>query len=148
MAPAAPLAGEDLVKSLSGRGSFSQKKELASASIREAWNVHADMFHRSQRQEDDGEELLWAALERLPTYDRVRKGVLKQVLDNGNVVHGDVDVTKLAMQDKKRLLESILKFVEEDNEQFLRRLRERIDRYNQNTGTYIHACIHIYNTKK
>jgi hypothetical protein len=34
----------------------------------------------------------------------------------------------LVMKDRKHLMESILKVVEEDNEKFLRRLRERTDR--------------------
>ncbi|KAL5545906.1 hypothetical protein UlMin_005593 [Ulmus minor] len=54
--------------------------------------------------------------------------MLRQVLDNGRVVHDEVDVTNLGMQDKKQLMESILKVVEEDNEKFLRRLRDRTDR--------------------
>ncbi|KAH7553398.1 hypothetical protein JRO89_XS12G0007300 [Xanthoceras sorbifolium] len=59
---------------------------------------------------------------------QAEKVVLRQVLDNGKVVHGEVDVTNLGMQDKKQLMESILKVVEEDNEKFLRRLRDRTDR--------------------
>lgn len=125
---AAGLAGDDLARSLSSRRTFSRRSRMASASIREAWNVPSDVFQRSQRQEDDEEELRWAAIERLPTYDRLRMGVLKQVLDNGRVLHDEVDVTRLGMQDKKQLMESILKVVEEDNEKFLRRLRDRIDR--------------------
>ncbi|KAF3943654.1 hypothetical protein CMV_029807 [Castanea mollissima] len=82
------------------------------------------------RQEEDEEELRWAAIERLPTYDRLRKGtpMLTQVLANGKVVHDEVDVTNLGMQDKKLLMESFLKVAEEDNEKFLRRLRDRTDR--------------------
>jgi len=87
------------------------------------------VFNRSGRQESDEEELRWAAIERLPTYDRLRKGMLTQVLENGRVVHDEVDMTRLGIQDKNRLMESILKVVEEDNEKFLRRLRDRTDRY-------------------
>ena len=101
---------------------------MAAASFREAWNAPSGVFNQSER-EDDEEELRWAAIERLPTYDRLRKGVIRQVLDNGKVVHGEVDVTNLGMQDKKQLMESILKVVEEDNEKFLRRLRDRTDRF-------------------
>nr|POE70490.1 pleiotropic drug resistance protein 2 [Quercus suber] len=54
--------------------------------------------------------------------------MLKKVMSNGREVHGEVDVTKLGTQDKKQLMESILKVVEEDNEKFLRRLRNRTDR--------------------
>ena len=100
---------------------------MASGSIREAWNANENVFSRSERQ-DDEEELRWASIERLPTYDRLRKGVMKQVLENGRVVHDEIDVTNLGMQDKKQLMESILKIVEEDNEKFLTRLRLRTDR--------------------
>ena len=85
------------------------------------------MFQKSGR-EDEEEELRWAAIERLPTYDRLRKGILKLVLDNGRVGYEEVDVTNLGVQGKKQLIESILKVVEEDNERLLLRLRERTDR--------------------
>ncbi|KAK1562877.1 hypothetical protein Q3G72_018344 [Acer saccharum] len=107
--------------------SNSHRSWVAAASFREAWNAPSGVFNQSERQ-DDEEELRWAAIERLPKYDRLRKGVIRQVLDNGKVVHGEVDVTNLGMQDKKQLMESILKVVEEDNEKFLRRLRDRTDR--------------------
>ena len=73
-------------------------------------------------------ELKWAAIERLPTYDRVRKVMLKQVLSNGKVVQNEVDVTQLGIHEKKQLLESILKVVEQDNERFLLRIRNRTDK--------------------
>lgn len=91
----------------------------------------ADIFNVSSRhtQEDDEENLKWAAIERLPMFDRMRKGVLKNVYDDGKVVLDEVDVTKLSFQEKKLLMESILKVVEEDNEKFLRKLRDRVDRF-------------------
>ncbi|XVE61525.1 hypothetical protein DITRI_Ditri06bG0047300 [Diplodiscus trichospermus] len=118
---ASALAGDDLARSMSSRRSW------ASASFREVWQPPPEVFNRSGRQ-DDEEELRWAAIERLPTYDRLRKGMLRQVLDNGRVVHDEVDVTKLGIQDKKQLMDSMLKVVEDDNEKFLRRLRDRTDR--------------------
>lgn len=126
---AAALAGDDLARSTSSRRSWASgsKRSWASTSFREVWQAPPDVFSRSGRQ-DEEEELRWAAIERLPTYDRLRRGMLRQVLDNGKVVTDDVDVTKLGMQDKKQLMESILKVVEDDNERFLRRLRDRTDR--------------------
>ncbi|XWS43446.1 hypothetical protein CRYUN_Cryun16bG0104500 [Craigia yunnanensis] len=122
---ASALAGDDLARSMSSRRSWAAStghRSLASGSFREVWQPN-----RSGRQ-DDEEELCWAAIERLPTYDRLRKGMLTQVLSNGRVVHDEVDVTKLGMQDKKQLMDSMLKVVEEDNEKFLKRLRDRTDR--------------------
>ncbi|BFG38675.1 hypothetical protein CerSpe_249490 [Prunus speciosa] len=126
---AAALAGDDLARSTSSRRSWASgsKRSWASTSFREVWQAPPDVFNRSGRQ-DEEEELRWAAIERLPTYDRLRRGMLSQVLDNGKVVTDEVDVTKLGMQDKKQLMESILKVVEDDNERFLRRLRDRTDR--------------------
>ncbi|KAM6592902.1 hypothetical protein CsatA_000605 [Cannabis sativa] len=124
---AAALAGDDLARS-----STSSLASRSSRSLREIWTLPAplDMFSRSNHHDEneDEEELRWAAIERLPTYDRLRKGMFKHVLDNGRVVHDEIDVTKLGIQEKKVLMENLLSVVEEDNEKFLRRLRERIDR--------------------
>lgn len=136
---AAAFAEEDLARTMSrtmtrrptmrsgSRRNWMASASLASASIREAWNSQTNVFTQSQRQ-DDEEELRWAAIERLPTYDRLRKGMLTQVLENGKIVHDEVDVTRFAMEDKKKLMDSILKLIEVDNEKFLNRLRNRTDR--------------------
>ncbi|KAL0369558.1 UNVERIFIED_CONTAM: Pleiotropic drug resistance protein 2 [Sesamum angustifolium] len=122
---AAALVADDLARTTSS------KRSWRSQSIRDVWQGPPDVFARSSTRRqaaDDEEELKWAAIERLPTYDRMRRGMLQQVLSNGRMVHADVDVAKLGVQDKKQLMESILKVVEDDNEKFLQRLRNRTDR--------------------
>ncbi|CAF2122931.1 unnamed protein product [Brassica rapa] len=126
---------EDLVRTKSRRGSLgsSSYRSLrgASRSFRDVLILPAEdnVCGRSERREEDDVELKWAALERLPTYDRLRKGMLPQQTSvNGKAGLEEVDLTKLAPKEKKHLMEIILKFVEEDNEKFLRRLRERTDR--------------------
>ncbi|KAI4352597.1 hypothetical protein L6164_006833 [Bauhinia variegata] len=124
--------GMNRIDSLSRKSSGSStsgRKSLASASLHEAFSFggQGNVFQRSRR-EDDAEELMWAAIERLPTYDRLRKGILKQVLDNGKVDYEEVDITKLGRREKKHLLEKILVSAEKDNENFLLRLRERVER--------------------
>ncbi|TKY62019.1 ABC transporter G family member 39 [Spatholobus suberectus] len=76
-------------------------------------------------QEDNEQDLKWATIQRLPTFDRLRKGMLRPVFDSGKVVDYQVDVTNLGLQDRKLLLESVL---EDDNEKFLHKFRERVDR--------------------
>lgn len=83
-----------------------------------------DAFSRSTREEDDEEALRWAVLEKLPTYDRVRRGMLMSA--DGNVV--EVNMENLAMHEKRALLERLVRVAEDDNEKFLLKLKNRIDR--------------------
>ncbi|GMH30162.1 hypothetical protein Nepgr_032005 [Nepenthes gracilis] len=110
-------------------GSTSSRRSWASASFREGWTSPADMFSRSMRvvEDDEEAELRWAAIERLPTYERLRKRLLKHLVDSEKVVHNDIHISKFGRHDKK-LTDMIHRFVDEDNEKFLKRLRERIDR--------------------
>ncbi|KAL0354750.1 UNVERIFIED_CONTAM: Pleiotropic drug resistance protein 1 [Sesamum radiatum] len=78
----------------------------------------------SQVHEDDDEALKWAALEKLPTFDRLRKGLL---LGSRGAVN-EVDIQDLSFQERKQLVERLVKVVEEDNEKFLLKFRNRIDR--------------------
>ncbi|XP_022144645.1 pleiotropic drug resistance protein 2-like isoform X4 [Momordica charantia] len=90
--------------------------------------VTSSSSRRSGRLEEEEEELRWAAMERLPTYDRLRKGLLRQVADNGGFFQKEVDVRKIGFEERKELMERLLKVAEEDHEKFLRRLRDRTDR--------------------
>lgn len=90
-------------------------------------NSGREVFSTSTRDEDDEEALKWAALEKLPTYNRVRKGILTDVSGPPR----EIDVDRLGFDEKKDLLERLVKTAEEDNENFLLRLRQRIDRYFQ-----------------
>lgn len=87
-------------------------------------NTGLEVFSRSSRDEDDEEALKWAALEKLPTYDRLRKGLLF-----GSQGANEVDVGDLGYEDKRNLVERLVTSVEDDNEKFLLRHRNRIDRY-------------------
>ncbi|CAL1386918.1 unnamed protein product [Linum trigynum] len=87
-------------------------------------------FQRSTT-EDDEDELKWAAIERLPTYERLRKAILKDAAGDGGgggeVGLQEIDVGKLGGTERKLLIESLLKVAEEDNEKLLRRIRHRTD---------------------
>ncbi|KAL0401566.1 UNVERIFIED_CONTAM: Pleiotropic drug resistance protein 2 [Sesamum latifolium] len=133
----AALAGDDraAARSLS-RGSASRRisfasvstRSWASASVREVFTAPGQDAFEKSGEYDDQEELMWAAIERLPTYDRTRKGILKQVLEDGKVVREEVDFAHLGNQERKHLMDNILRVVDEDNERFLQRLRDRTDR--------------------
>ncbi|KAF5193457.1 Pleiotropic drug resistance abc transporter [Thalictrum thalictroides] len=87
-------------------------------------NTNDDVFSRSSRDEDDEEALKWASIERLPTYNRIRKGILSG-LDG---THKEVDIEHLDTQERKNLVERLVRVAEDDNEKFLLKLKERMDR--------------------
>lgn len=87
-------------------------------------STREDVFSRSSREEDDEEALMWAALEKLPTYNRVRKGIILSELGE----HQEVDIGSLGFQEKKRLVNRLVGVAEEDNEKFLLKLKNRMDR--------------------
>ncbi|XP_004496191.1 pleiotropic drug resistance protein 2-like [Cicer arietinum] len=117
------LEGDYVLRSIN-----SLKMNIGSSS-RRSWNSD-NVFERKSKREDidDEEELKWAALERLPTFDRLRKSIVKQVVENGRFCYEEVDISNLGMMDKNKLINGVLRTVEEDNEKFLLRMRERIHR--------------------
>ncbi|KAE8705821.1 Pleiotropic drug resistance protein 3 [Hibiscus syriacus] len=90
------------------------------------WNAAENVFSRSasfRKEDDDDEALKWAALERLPTYSRVRRGIFKNIVGDSK----EVDVSGLEMTDQKLLLERLVNSVDDDPERFFDRMRERFD---------------------
>ncbi|KAJ4718272.1 Pleiotropic drug resistance ABC transporter [Melia azedarach] len=102
---------------------------IASSSIRSGsssiWrNNTMDVFSKSSREEDDEEALRWAALEKLPTFDRLRKGILTTSKGDAS----EIDINNLGFDERQKLVERLVKVAEVDNEKFLLKLRNRVDR--------------------
>ncbi|CAN1807341.1 ABC transporter G family member 40 [Linum perenne] len=98
-------------------------RRSGSASI---WrNNPSDVFSASSREENDEEALKWAALERLPTYDRLRKGILASA---SKTELSEIDVQNLGVEDRKLLLDRLVRVTDHDNEKFLLKLKNRLDR--------------------
>nr|GMD44317.1 pleiotropic drug resistance protein 1-like [Ipomoea batatas] len=87
-------------------------------------NSAMEVFSSRGEGDNDEEALKWAAIEKLPTYLRVRRGILTE--EEGQCK--EVDVKGLGLVEKKNLLERLVKVAEEDNEKFLLKLKQRIDR--------------------
>ncbi|WJX79095.1 transcription factor [Trifolium repens] len=104
---------------MEGGGSF----RIGSSSI---WrNSDADeIFSNSFHQEDDEEALKWAAIQKLPTFARLRKGLLTSLQGEAT----EIDIENLGLQERKDLLERLVRLAEKDNEEFLLKLKNRIDR--------------------
>ncbi|KAJ9692264.1 hypothetical protein PVL29_011366 [Vitis rotundifolia] len=117
---------------------FGSGRRVSRSRSRGSWAVE-DVFSASRRSrrsslDEDEEALRWAALEKLPTYDRLRTSIIKSFEDNdhnnqGNrVVHKEVDVRKLDINDRQNFIDRLFKVAEEDNEKFLKKFRNRIEK--------------------
>lgn len=82
------------------------------------------MVSRSTQEEVDEESLKWAAIQRLPTGHRLRRGIL--TAENGEAK--EVDIRSLDEQQLKNLLGKLLN-QDEDNEKFLMKLKDRFVQY-------------------
>ncbi|KAK8584758.1 hypothetical protein V6N13_138707 [Hibiscus sabdariffa] len=116
--------GADIYKaSHSLRGSLRAGSLRASGSS--IWrNSAVDIFSRSSGGEDDEEALKWAAIEKLPTVARLRKGILTGSQGGAD----EIDVYNLGWQEKRTILERLVRVVEEDNERFLLKLKNHLNR--------------------
>ncbi|KAJ0238477.1 ABC-transporter N-terminal domain-containing protein [Hirschfeldia incana] len=93
-----------------------------SKSLGEVLMSSSNHFSRRSDSFDDHDEeaLTWAALEKLPTFARLRTTIIQP--------HELVDVTKLGVSDRQKFIDSVFKVTEEDNKKFLKKFRNRIDR--------------------
>ncbi|KAM4100339.1 hypothetical protein ACB094_05G060600 [Castanea mollissima] len=109
------MEGPDLYKA--GIGSFGRGGS--------SWRSGGvDAYSGSFHDEEDEEALKWAALEKLPTFNRLKKGLL--TTEEGQA--SEVDIHDLRHHERKSLLDRLVKVPEEDNEKFLLQLKNRLDR--------------------
>ncbi|XP_010533198.1 PREDICTED: ABC transporter G family member 32 [Tarenaya hassleriana] len=90
------------------------------------WNATENVFSRSTSFKDeteDEEELRWAALQRLPTYARVRRGIFRDLIGESK----EVEIGDLEASQKRLLLDRLVNSVDHDPEQFFARVRKRFD---------------------
>ncbi|EPS71654.1 hypothetical protein M569_03105, partial [Genlisea aurea] len=73
------------------------------------------------KSDDDETALKWAAIEKLPTFDRLKTGLLMG--SDGDT--DEVNVKSLGFQQRNDLIQRV---VEEDNEKFLMKLKNRIEK--------------------
>ncbi|CAK7326246.1 unnamed protein product [Dovyalis caffra] len=127
------FAGPDEIESL--------RIELADLgrSMRNSFRSQAPSFRSvsngdSEHSRDaDGEDLLqWAAVERLPTFERITTALFEEqdcAAENGDAKGKRiVDVSKLGAQERHMFIEKLIKHIEKDNLRLLQKLRQRIDK--------------------
>lgn len=83
---------------------------------------------RQNEEEDEEEGMKWAALEqlqRLPTYDRARKAVLRGITGGFK----EIDMKDLGFVERRELFDRVMTMDDEDwHGEYLRRLKSRFDR--------------------
>ncbi|KAJ1273641.1 hypothetical protein BS78_05G000200 [Paspalum vaginatum] len=123
-------------------GSGGQQQELSSSS---SWRALAVSFreslsrslslslsrvrHDDQQEKDDEVELRWAAIEKLPTLDRLHTSLLHvhQQLDDAPPLQA-VDVRRLGAAERRMVVDALITNIRRDNLRLLRKQRQRMDR--------------------
>ncbi|KAK6265196.1 hypothetical protein QUC31_016033 [Theobroma cacao] len=110
-------------------------------SIRSSFRSHVSSFrsvisahHSGGDDVDDGHDLQWAAVQRLPTFERITTALFDDKEENGTSGNGNfkekrvVNVTKLGADERHMFVEKLIKQIENDNLRLLQKLRDRIDK--------------------
>ncbi|XP_019054935.1 PREDICTED: pleiotropic drug resistance protein 3-like isoform X1 [Nelumbo nucifera] len=130
----AQLAGNDEIESLRielaeiGRSMRSSFRRLHTSSFRSN-----SALNNSVRDDGDDEYALqWAAIERLPTFERLRSSLFDGHEDGTGAADFKgkrvVDVTKLGPSERHLFIEKLIEHIESDNLRLLQKLRKRIDK--------------------
>nr|XP_043620816.1 pleiotropic drug resistance protein 3-like [Erigeron canadensis] len=91
--------------------------------------ANADLDYVNNHDKTDEKLLLeWAAIDRLPTFERLRSSLFDE--EDGDDVKRKkvVDVTKLLPPERHMFIEKLIKHIENDNLQLLQKLRKRTDK--------------------
>ncbi|KAL6653393.1 hypothetical protein ACP70R_008971 [Stipagrostis hirtigluma subsp. patula] len=108
----------------------------ATASFRES--LSRSLSLSGNQHDDDEVKLKWAAIERLPTSDRLHTSLLAARLRNGRSDQGDdavvsppmevVDVRRLGGVERRVVVDALISNIPRDNLRLLRKQRQRMDR--------------------
>ncbi|XP_047046682.1 ABC transporter G family member 41-like [Lolium rigidum] len=117
--------------------SAASRLQLSSSSLREALSSTSSLSRlslslslREQHHDEEG-ELKWAAIERLPTMDRLHTSLpLHAKANAGDGAHllEPVDVRTLGAADRRELVHNLIADIHKDNLRLLRYQRRRMDR--------------------
>ncbi|PNX81393.1 pleiotropic drug resistance protein 3-like [Trifolium pratense] len=85
-------------------------------------------------EEDKELQSKWAAIEKLPTFKRIKTSFVDEITQEENGSRWQrssskrvVDVTKLGAVDKRLFIDKLIKHIENDNLNLLQKLRERME---------------------
>jgi hypothetical protein len=108
--------------------SAASRLQLASSSLREALSSTSSLSLSLREQHNDEEvELKWAAIERLPTLDRLHTSLPLHAKANANGLE-PVDVRSMGAAERRELVHTLIADIHKDNLRLLRHQRRRMDR--------------------
>ncbi|KAF5182324.1 Abc transporter g family member [Thalictrum thalictroides] len=146
----AQLVGTDEIESV--------RIELAQIgrSLRSSFDQHTLSFRSISTVnsvKDDGDDeiaLQWEAIERLPTFEKVRSSLVDSYdVENDAQAKGKrvTDVTKLRPLERQIFIEKLIKHIEKDNLRLLQKLRGRVDKVGLKLPTvdvrYKNLCVEV-----
>ncbi|KAM1576824.1 hypothetical protein ACFX15_032561 [Malus domestica] len=144
----AQMVGRDEIESLR------IELEEFGRSFRASFRSHSSSFRVNSAlssAKDDAEDVQfaeqWAAINRLPTFERLKSSLFDK--DEGNEFDGEgkrvVDVTKLRALERHLFIEKLIQHIENDNLRLLRKIRNRIDKVGVKLPTvevrYKNVCV-------
>lgn len=98
-------------------------------SLRSSFRRHVSSFRsssgRSSVNLDEETVAQWEAIDRLPTFERLRSSVFFDDEDDKKRV---VDVTKIGAPERHMFIEKLIKHIQHDNLKLLHKIRKRIDK--------------------
>ncbi|KAK0591440.1 hypothetical protein LWI29_001879 [Acer saccharum] len=120
--------------------SLRMEMEEIGRNIRSSFHHHASSFRNaatvsdesSTEENDHHVELQWAAIERLPTFRRLRTSLVdSMLLNDGKGEEGGktlIDVTELGPLERRVFIDKLVTKIEDDNRLLLQKLKERIEK--------------------
>ncbi|XWS76714.1 hypothetical protein CRYUN_Cryun01aG0201500 [Craigia yunnanensis] len=128
------LGNDDMEPAENGRNLRSSFRQLSSSFRSTSDDVVAVSSSSFRENNDDEVELQWAAIERLPTFKRLRTSLFDNKLLNDSKEEDNIigrkiiDVTELGDFERRVFMEKLITRIEDDNFRLLKKLKERIDR--------------------
>jgi ABC-type multidrug transport system fused ATPase/permease subunit len=114
------------------QSSSSSSWRAAAASFRESLSrsLSLNQLQHEHRQDKDDDEvaLRWAAVERLPTLDRLHTSLLLHTDHDGQDQVQVVDVRRLGAAERRKVVDTLITDIQRDNLRLLRKQRQRMDR--------------------
>lgn len=115
-------------------GIESLRNELAEMgrSLRSSFRIPTSSFRSTsglsstKDDVDDEYELQWAAIERLPTFKRLRSSLFDKEDRGGE--RAVVDITKIGPLERHLFMEKLIKHIEHDNLKLLQKIRDRTEK--------------------